>query len=180
MLTLVITRFQLFHNAYIHHHQTIEDESWLLDQCQDPAFYANLKQHVKLCTEVQENKLRSSYLVALNETMSATSMCGTVACMDLIKYVRDGGLSIATTVAIMAVIMVIIVLPLVNLGLRIIGEHNYFIDSNYPSVENAYSFVQTPPTLQYPSHAIDSWYTSGGVVDMQLVGGGGGCNKKKN
>lgn len=175
VLTLVITRLHILHNAYIHHRQRIEDESWLLLQCQDPAFYANLKQHVKLCTEVQENKSQNSFLVALNETMAVTSMCGTVSCTDLWHAVRDGGLSLATSLVVIAIIMVVIILPLINLGLRIIGERNYFIESNYPCVERGGGWH--PPTrllnAQQPPHAyaMDGWDAQPPFRSLHLIGG---------
>ena len=34
LFALLCTRVYLFHNAYIHHVQTVENEKWLLFQCQ--------------------------------------------------------------------------------------------------------------------------------------------------
>eukprot|EP00961_Rhodomonas_salina_P024663 332250-Rhodomonas_salina.2 len=122
VLTVVCTRLYLFHNAYIHHLQTIEDERWLLFQCQDPAFFANLKQHVSLCQQVEENARRTPVLVALNETVSVSSLCGAISCWDLIYYVQNGGMSMVTVLSVTALALVAIVIPTANIVSRWIKE----------------------------------------------------------
>ena len=53
LCTFLITRAYALHEAYVAEVGKRSDERWLLDQCLDPEFYANLKQHSNLCTEVR-------------------------------------------------------------------------------------------------------------------------------
>jgi hypothetical protein len=134
-LTLVATRIYVFHNAYIHHVQLIEDERWLLRQCQDPAFFSNLKQHVSLCSQVEENKQRNTFLVALNETMTTVSMCGMVTCWDLMQYIQYGGLSFVATLSVICVLVVVVLIPVISLGLRMLNDRKYNMESMYACIE---------------------------------------------
>ena len=52
LATFLIVRAYAMHEAYIAEVGRRSDEKWLLNQCQDPDFYANLRQHSNLCTEV--------------------------------------------------------------------------------------------------------------------------------
>ena len=52
LATFVIVRVYALHEAYVAEVGRRSDERWLLDRCQDPEFYANLRQHSNLCTEV--------------------------------------------------------------------------------------------------------------------------------
>eukprot|EP00961_Rhodomonas_salina_P231527 3127349-Rhodomonas_salina.1 len=88
-LTIIVTRIHVFHNAYIHQLQAVEDERWLRFQCEDSTFFANLGQHVSLCQQVQENAKRNVILVALNETMSTSSLCGAVHCHEILTYILN-------------------------------------------------------------------------------------------
>ena len=89
---------------------------------QDPAFFANLKQHVSLCQHVEENARKTPVLVALNETMSVSSMCGTVNCWDLVNYVEHGGVSLVTLMSVSAIAMLAVVIPAVNTVTRWVAE----------------------------------------------------------
>lgn len=119
---VVVMRVYLFHTFYIHHLQTIEDEQWLLRQCSDPAFFANLKQHVGLCAQVQENAQRSPFLVALNETMQNSSLCGVVQCWELVQHIQGAGLSAVVLASVAAVLLVAVVLPAANIVTRFLQE----------------------------------------------------------
>jgi hypothetical protein len=52
VFTFVVTRLYALHEAYVFEVGKRNDERWLLSQCADPEFYANLKQHSDLCTQV--------------------------------------------------------------------------------------------------------------------------------
>lgn len=49
---LCITRMYALHEAYVEEAGRRNDERWLLNKCEEPEFYANLRQHSNLCTEV--------------------------------------------------------------------------------------------------------------------------------
>jgi hypothetical protein len=109
--TIVSTRVYIFHNAYIHHLQTVEDELWIREQCKDPEFYAHLAAHSVLCQNVFENARKNTLLVALNETVSTASACGTIGCWELLAFVQNGGLSLVATVSIILLVVVTVVFP---------------------------------------------------------------------
>lgn len=48
----VVTRIYALHEAYVAELGKRSDEGWLLERCSEPEFYANLRQHSNLCTEV--------------------------------------------------------------------------------------------------------------------------------
>lgn len=129
VLTMLITRVHLFHNAYIHHLQIIEDEKWLLQQCHDPAFFSNLKQHVALCTQVQENAQRNPVLVALDATLATSSLCGTVACSDVMYYMQTGGFSLISLLALGALALIVVIIPAANVLLRFVHDWAYNNDA---------------------------------------------------
>jgi hypothetical protein len=67
LVTFLIVRAYAFHEAYVAEVGKRSDEQWLLDRCQDPEFYANLRQHSNLCTEVSNNARSSLFLRALSQ-----------------------------------------------------------------------------------------------------------------
>jgi hypothetical protein len=115
VFTIISTRVYIFHNAYIHHLQTVEDELWIREQCKDPEFYAHLAAHSVLCQNVFENARKNTLLVALNETVSTASACGTVGCWELLAFVQSGGLSLVATVSIVLLAVVTVVFPSLNI-----------------------------------------------------------------
>ena len=58
LATFVVTRSYALHEAYQAEVGQQSDERWLLQQCQLPEFYANLRQHSNLCTEVCSSPAR--------------------------------------------------------------------------------------------------------------------------
>lgn len=135
LFTLVVSRIYIFHSAYIHQLQTIEDERWLLRQCSDATFFSNLKQHVDLCTAVQENAKKNVILVSLNNAMTASSFCGTMSCWDIIVYIQTGGLSFIVTTALITMVTVIVVVPAVTTILRALSDLNYYKQCMNPCLE---------------------------------------------
>ena len=53
LVAFVVTRSYALHAAYQAEVGRRMDERWLLEQCRQPEFYANLRQHSDLCTEVK-------------------------------------------------------------------------------------------------------------------------------
>lgn len=49
VLSLTISRLFIFQQAYSSHVAKIQDEQWLLQQCEEPVFYSNIRQHTDLC-----------------------------------------------------------------------------------------------------------------------------------
>lgn len=64
----------------------LENERWLLQQCSDPEFYFNLKEHTDLCAVVVANANSNAYLNALQTVAASAHMCGTSTCMVRAKF----------------------------------------------------------------------------------------------
>lgn len=82
--TFCISRVFLLHEAYVAESNKRTDERWLLQQCKDPEFYSNIRQHTDLCTEVANNAGASLLLKALNRVASQTHACGSTSCVELV------------------------------------------------------------------------------------------------
>jgi hypothetical protein len=52
LFAFLVARGCALHDAYVAERVKRSDEMWLLERCSDPEFYANLRQHSTLCTEV--------------------------------------------------------------------------------------------------------------------------------
>lgn len=70
--TFAITRTYALHEAYMSEVGRRNDEQWLLLQCASPEFYANMRQHSHLCTEVSSGCHRFAPLVEMNFSISFT------------------------------------------------------------------------------------------------------------
>lgn len=111
---LLISRVYIFHTAYIHHLQTIEEEKWLLEQCSDPVFAANLKTHIDICTSVQENTKKNGLLIALHASLQASSLCGVLSCWEIMVYLQSGGVSMITQIGLFLMVSILIIIPMFN------------------------------------------------------------------
>lgn len=80
--TLLCDRAYALHTIYREESKRLVDEAWLLEKCQDPVFYANLKSHTDLCTQVESNAMRSLVLYAAKQVMQTTYVCGARSCVD--------------------------------------------------------------------------------------------------
>lgn len=80
--SFVASRIYLLHEAYIQESSKRSDESWLLQQCSDPEFYSNMRQHTDLCTEVANNARSSLILKAIYKVASNTHLCGSSSCVE--------------------------------------------------------------------------------------------------
>ena len=76
----VATRSHMFHVAYSRRRQTLENNAWLLEQCQSPDFYGNMKHHSTLCDDVKLAKSDALWLHALRDVIDETNPCGEVSC----------------------------------------------------------------------------------------------------
>lgn len=82
-ITFFISRAFLLHESYVAEANKRMDERWLLEKCQEPEFYSNLRQHTDLCTEVARNARSSLLLTALNKVASQTHACGSTSCVEM-------------------------------------------------------------------------------------------------
>lgn len=83
--TLIVSRIYVFHQAYVSETQKRADERYLLDKCNDPEFYSNIRQHTEICTHVAENAKSSLILKALHLMSQTTYLCGDRACAEVVR-----------------------------------------------------------------------------------------------
>ena len=84
-IAFAVTRLYYLQEEYIAEVGKRRDETWLLRQCNDPEFYANLRQHSDICTEVENNARASLLLRALSKVMERSMhICGNVSCTEAI------------------------------------------------------------------------------------------------
>lgn len=79
------TRACDLHEAYVSEMGRRIDEKWLLSQCDDPEFYANMKQHSTLCTQVRDNARANLWIRAMGKVaLKGLNLCGReTSCTDL-------------------------------------------------------------------------------------------------
>lgn len=105
VLTLICDRLYALHVIYLETNQQVKEEQWLRKQCEDPVFFANLKSHTDLCTQVQANAMHSVLLFSVKKVMETTYVCGSKPCshygMDAVNWF----VGLSTPVMIMMVML---------------------------------------------------------------------------
>ena len=160
--TILIARIYMLHNAYVHHAQVREDNKWLLIQCNDPAFFSNLAQHVDICHKVREEAKSSIMLSALNDTLTTSSLCGTITCWDAMVFFQTGGLSMISTFALALLLVVVIIVPTLIMLSRISTDFAYHKYWKQPCLEkgNSSSMVLSVPSSSFYTGKVANYYTS--------------------
>lgn len=64
-LAWVLSKVPVFQRAYAAHKQKLLDDAWLRAQCNQPAFFARMRQHTDVCDRVQDAFNRPPILVGL-------------------------------------------------------------------------------------------------------------------
>ena len=63
----MVDKICLLHEPYVIRSQELSKEKWLLDQCRDATFFANLAHHTDVCTEVEAKARIGVFWFALNK-----------------------------------------------------------------------------------------------------------------
>ncbi len=98
--SFVLGRLFVFCEAYTSALRVVRDEAWIREQCADPQFYANLRQHSDLCQSVQINFERSPLLIALNAVSETAHLCGRYSCAENLAALARGGWPVMLTVGL--------------------------------------------------------------------------------
>ena len=98
IVSFSVGRFFVFYEAYTTALRLVRDEAWIREQCSDPLFYSNLKQHSDLCQSVQINFERSPVLVALNAVSETAYLCGRYSCAENLAAISRGGWPVIVSV----------------------------------------------------------------------------------
>ena len=109
IVSFTLGRLFVFYETYTETNRLLHDETWLREQCEDPSFYSNIRQHADLCIVVQRNFERGSVLVALNAVADTAHLCGRYSCADAIIYISNGGWPVLVTVGIACMFMPMII-----------------------------------------------------------------------
>jgi hypothetical protein len=68
-ITLFTSRMYVFYDIYTELCAMVKGEQYLLQRCNDPEFFSNIRQHTDLCTTVFANARQNIFLKALNKTL---------------------------------------------------------------------------------------------------------------
>jgi hypothetical protein len=90
VVSFLVVRFVVFIEAWQRAHAVLMDERWLLKQCEDADFFANMRLHSDLCIQVQRNAEHSPVLVAMNAVANTAHLCGRHSCLDTLVHLSDG------------------------------------------------------------------------------------------
>lgn len=83
LFTFAVGRLYFFHGALHDEWTRLRNEEWLVQQCNDPAFFFNMKEHTDLCSVVIHNSRSNPYLNALHAAASGVHLCGQTSCADV-------------------------------------------------------------------------------------------------
>ena len=100
LCSFVITRTHMFHQEFTRRLRERDNSQWLIEQCNTPEFYRNMKQHSAICEEVQMVNTDSIWLHAMRDVIDKTSICGSFSCEQLLQEIV---LWVATNSVYMAV-----------------------------------------------------------------------------
>ena len=76
----------MLHRVYTSQSSRIADESWLRVQCMDPIFFANLKSHTMVCSEVEDNFRVGAFWFALAEVSESLPFGGAWAEVKALSF----------------------------------------------------------------------------------------------
>lgn len=76
------SRLFMLYNEYQSELAMRADDEWLRSKCKDPEFFHNMKQHTDLCIKVEQNGRKSCAMVAINNVIAGTYLCGYKSCAD--------------------------------------------------------------------------------------------------
>lgn len=157
MCAVIITRLYAFHNAYMQHLNKIEDEAWLRNNCRDPDFFSNLRQHTEICTAVMENFRKSPVLVALNDVAASTYLCGSQTCLGLFQDISRGGLPLIGCLLLFFVFTPSFIIPFIRMGVDHAMEQRVLraCSAIYDKPKTRSTKWQHSWLTQQPSHFID-------------------------
>jgi hypothetical protein len=81
---LAVTNAHRFHLALTARRLAEKNNAWLAEQCKSPDFYANMREHSRLCDEVALAQADALWLHALRDVFDASRPCGEAACAQLV------------------------------------------------------------------------------------------------
>ena len=123
VVSFVVSRLFIFYESYTLFLATLRDERWLLEQCESPEFYTNLRIHTDLCNEVRRNAERSPVLIALNAVAQTSHLCGRHSCTEALTFLSSSTgwpvlVAVVVTVLLAPTVLIRVARSIVN------GEHS--------------------------------------------------------
>jgi hypothetical protein len=83
-LALAISRGYTFYGALNAELTRKNNNRWLLERCNEPDFYFNIRGHTDLCAEVVSNGKSNVFLSALYTVVTTTHICGASPCVEVV------------------------------------------------------------------------------------------------
>lgn len=114
MVVLVATLFILSRVMIFEHEYNIlkterRNEEWLLRQCEDDAFYHEMRHHSTLCDEVKVKSGDDILLLALSRVSQKTHLCGDTSCTqvaeNILQWVAGQGFRVMCVAGVFCLIM---------------------------------------------------------------------------
>ena len=87
LVCFLFSRMHILHVSYNNIMQQRDDESWLLQQCDQHEFYHNMKQHSALCDELKGKSKNVAMFDAMQHVVDNTYLCGYTPCHLMLEAV---------------------------------------------------------------------------------------------
>jgi type II secretory pathway pseudopilin PulG len=101
---LLVTNIHKFHTALAARRQALQDNKWLLKQCQSAEFYSNMRQHSSVCDEVALEEADTLWLHALRDVFDSMHPCGSISCeqriVNALAWVFERGVFVLCAIAL--------------------------------------------------------------------------------
>ncbi len=131
IVSFLVGRFFVFYEAYTSALRLVRDEAWIREQCSDPLFYSNLKQHSDLCQSVQINFERSPFLVALNAVSETAYLCGRFSCVENLIAISRGGWPVILSVGLFSLLAPALLVQVMRVLMSSSGGGNNHLPTTY-------------------------------------------------
>ena len=131
IVSFLVGRFFVFYEAYTSALRVVRDEAWIREQCSDPLFYSNLKQHSDLCQSVQINFERSPVLVALNAVSETAYLCGRFSCVENLTAISRGGWPVILSVGLFSLLAPALLVQVMRVLMSSSGGGNNHLPTSY-------------------------------------------------
>ena len=147
VVTVLCDRVYAFHTTYRDEVARRADEEWLWKNCRDPVFYANLKGHTDVCTQVESNARRNLLLFSARQVMQGAYLCGALTCGEQVVALAAWFLQLSTPFMVLVSVMAV-VCPLVLVQvLRVVVEAFRPV---HHAAGGFYSLPLQPPRQDHP------------------------------
>ena len=121
-----VSRIHMLHTSYSSLRNERENDVWLSEQCKQDEFYHKMKHHSTLCDSVHKKQSDILILMAVNNVIENTYMCGYESCGSLMikvgDYLLGRGIVITGSLFLLFLLMPTLLLPLFRRRLNVMAD----------------------------------------------------------